>query len=366
MYRYEIRFECQKGTVDHAEPLVAQDLAPIVEDARFVGLREGLVTADESLNFQLRPILLRDDQPDFGGITVLGFEVLFPGHNGSFAYRKRYWLDSFRQLALEKARRLPNCEAQPTTCPRLSYWIEALPTGDTAGEGGADSESRPLLSKLAFKQAEFPLEVFRLRAKEALLGVSASTAQEPFPLFIPRGALAEMRVLARDNIAREVAGFLLGEVYQHYLTSEIFGVIQDFVPARTNQATATSVHLDGNTWQAFWEEKRLRYPDSRLLGWWHSHPCEATQLPAGCEAPQTGHEHDPAPERHRSGAQQGETPGRVSTLFLSEQDLFIHRRFFSTPYCVCMVVDPHAPVGEDMAIWGWRDGLLTARNAYVL
>lgn len=363
MYRYLVHFESSDGSMDHTELLAVQDLAPIVEDARFCALRQGLIE-DGSGEYSVRPLLVNPNRgSDSNVLLVAGFEVRVAAKDGC-RYKKKYWLSSLRQLALEKFRRVNHCKTPVASSSEVQYWLEALPTmGDDRGKGGdREAEAQDLLlNKLAFQQGEFPLTAFRIRLKEPVVGgVFGSTLMMPYPIFIPRALITHMRTVSASDLTREMAGFLVGKIFRHPVTREIFGVLVDSIVARTSQANQTSVRLDGETWQAFYDEKKARFPEAQLMGWWHSHPFEAKATDCGGAAVDSN---GCASQVEGHAAATGE---RVSTLFLSEQDLFIHRRFFSAPYCVCVVVDPRAIPGEDMAIYGWYEGLVCSRNAYLL
>ncbi|MDZ7411908.1 MAG: hypothetical protein ONB15_00065 [candidate division KSB1 bacterium] len=358
MYRYVVHFESSDGGIDCAEPLATQDLAPIVEDARFCALRQGLIE-DGTGDYSVRPLLVNPNRgSDSDVLLVAGFEVRVAAKDGGPGFKKNYWLSNLRQLALEKLRRVNHRESKIATSSEVRYWLQARPEATSEAE-----KQEVLLNKLDYlRHSDFPVEALRVRLKEPVRGgaIIWSTLMEPYPLFMPRDVLSHMRALSVRDLTREVAGFLVGEVFRHPITGEIFGVVLDSIPARTHRATQTSVHLDGETWQAFYDEKQVRYPGAHLMGWWHSHPFEAKANDCGGSAADpngcSGQVEDPA----------NGTAGRASTLFLSEQDLFIHRRFFSAPYCVCVVVDPRAVPGQDIAIYGWYEALVCSRNAYLL
>ena len=51
-----------------------------------------------------------------------------------------------------------------------------------------------------------------------------------------------------------------------------------------------------------------------------------------------------------------------SSLFLSTHDVFFVQHFFTQPHQIAVVVDPIAEAGDDIGIWGWKDGSLCQRN----
>ncbi|MEM4723410.1 MAG: hypothetical protein QXP01_00185, partial [Candidatus Hadarchaeum sp.] len=127
MYRYVVHFESSDGGIDCAEPLATQDLAPIVEDARFCALRQGLIE-DGTGDYSVRPLLVN---PNRGGdsdvLLVAGFEVRVAAKDGGPGFKKNYWLSNLRQLALEKLRRVNHRESKIATSSEVRYWLEARP-----------------------------------------------------------------------------------------------------------------------------------------------------------------------------------------------------------------------------------------------
>jgi proteasome lid subunit RPN8/RPN11 len=110
---------------------------------------------------------------------------------------------------------------------------------------------------------------------------------------------------------REVGGVLVGRAGRRGGPPLVTGAIE---------AVEATEHLTTLTFtQASWEHvhrvMERRYPDDQIVGWYHSHP---------------GH-----------------------GIFLSEQDLFIHRNFFGGPSQIAWVIDP---VAGDEGVFGWQDG----------
>ena len=79
---------------------------------------------------------------------------------------------------------------------------------------------------------------------------------------------------------------------------------------RTAQITFTQ-----DSWARILGELDERYPDQQIVGWYHTHPGYG--------------------------------------LFLSEQDRFIHRHFFSNTAQIALVIDPLA---HEEGVFGWVDG----------
>ncbi len=83
--------------------------------------------------------------------------------------------------------------------------------------------------------------------------------------------------------------------------------------AGANAAQAgTHVTFTQDTWAHIYETKDAKYPDDRIVGWYHSHPGFG--------------------------------------VFLSDHDTFIHKNFFSSPLQVAWVYDPHS---DEEGCFGW-------------
>ena len=131
-------------------------------------------------------------------------------------------------------------------------------------------------------------------------------------------AVAAVRVLMEAEVARqvrqhgrssmkaEVCGVLIGREEGHT-------TIVDACIAGVNAAQGGAhVTFTQDTWQHIYEVKDKKYPDARIVGWYHSHPGFG--------------------------------------VFLSDHDLFIHKNFFSSPQQVAWVYDPHT---DEEGCFGW-------------
>lgn len=107
---------------------------------------------------------------------------------------------------------------------------------------------------------------------------------------------AEIESHAYSILDAEVGGMLFGTVHEEYL--EIAG----FVPARNARVEQISLTFTHDVWDDILSEGNVKFPDSQIVGWYHTHPSFG--------------------------------------LFLSEYDSFIQRNFFSSPRQVALVIDP--------------------------
>ena len=118
-----------------------------------------------------------------------------------------------------------------------------------------------------------------------------------------------IRQHARAHMKTEVCGVLIGE--QRGDVVEMQASIQALNAAQAG----THVTFTQDAWEEIYKVKDEKYPDLRIVGWYHSHPGFG--------------------------------------VFLSEHDTFIHKNFFSAPNQVAWVYDPHT---DEEGCFGWFDG----------
>ncbi len=122
----------------------------------------------------------------------------------------------------------------------------------------------------------------------------------------------EIEAHAQANRQIEVGGILLGEVYwdregEIYLVS-----VTNILPARHTDSGAIYLTFTGQTWLDI-IARRMRYPNKKTVGWYHSHPDLG--------------------------------------IFLSAYDRFIHRSFFGDqPWYITLVIDP---ISGDRGVFVW-------------
>jgi proteasome lid subunit RPN8/RPN11 len=113
-----------------------------------------------------------------------------------------------------------------------------------------------------------------------------------------------------DHLEGEVGGVLVGSTNGDGNTT-----IDAAIPALQADGHRASLTFTHEAWAEIHNVIDQRYPDRKIVGWYHSHPGFG--------------------------------------IFLSEHDLFIHRNFFSETHQVAFVVDPY---GGKQGVFGWRDG----------
>lgn len=116
----------------------------------------------------------------------------------------------------------------------------------------------------------------------------------------------QIRQHARSSQKTEVCGILIGNDANGALSI-------DACIAGLNAAQAgTHVTFTQDTWEHIYRTKDAKYPDDRIVGWYHSHPGFG--------------------------------------VFLSDHDTFIHKNFFSSPLQVAWVYDP---LSDEEGCFGW-------------
>lgn len=129
----------------------------------------------------------------------------------------------------------------------------------------------------------------------------------PQPSLVVDGeVLRQIRQHARSCSKTEVCGVLIGSEDKNGLAIEAC-----IAGANASQA-GTHVTFTQDTWAHIYQTKDAKYPDHRIVGWYHSHPGFG--------------------------------------VFLSDHDTFIHKNFFSSPMQVAWVYDPHS---DEEGCFGW-------------
>ena len=134
-------------------------------------------------------------------------------------------------------------------------------------------------------------------------------AQTGVPFQIDNEVTRCIRQHARAHMKTEVCGVLIGE--QRGDVVEVQASIQALNAAQAG----THVTFTQDAWEEIYKVKDEKYPEHRIVGWYHSHPGFG--------------------------------------VFLSEHDTFIHKNFFSAPNQVAWVYDPHT---DEEGCFGWFDG----------
>jgi proteasome lid subunit RPN8/RPN11 len=127
-------------------------------------------------------------------------------------------------------------------------------------------------------------------------------------------AYGAMHSHAGENDSIELCGVLVGSLCRD--EQGPFLHIVDTIRGEHAHNSGTQVTFTHDTWSYINDRKDSRFPDLRIVGWYHTHP--------------------------RFG------------VFLSEQDQFIHKHFFNQPWQVAFVIDQ---VQGDEGFFIWKNGV---------
>nr|MDP9147568.1 Mov34/MPN/PAD-1 family protein [Acidobacteriota bacterium] len=103
--------------------------------------------------------------------------------------------------------------------------------------------------------------------------------------------LRQVRQHARSSSKTEVCGVLIGSENTHRSANKL--KIEACIPGLNAAQAGTHVTFTQDTWEHIYKIKDSKFPDHRIVGWYHSHPGFG--------------------------------------VFLSDHDTFIHKNFFSSP-----------------------------------
>jgi proteasome lid subunit RPN8/RPN11 len=167
-----------------------------------------------------------------------------------------------------------------------------------------------------------------------------------FPVIISRCVLDEAVGTATAAGELEAGGVLLGRLSRNAGSGDLILAVTAQVPAREAVAEDVSLRFTPQTWQAVHAAIRLRCAGERIVGWWHSHPLKVWPC-HGCPAERRVHCPSNRP-------------------FFSGMDATFHRTAFQGPLNVALLLSFHEDPLPRHDLFGWRQGLIGARDYYVL
>jgi proteasome lid subunit RPN8/RPN11 len=166
-------------------------------------------------------------------------------------------------------------------------------------------------------------------------------------VFLPRRVLDEAVASARRAGDVETGGVLVGRLRRDGASAPpgLFVEITAQVPAPHTRAESTRLTFTAETWAAVQAAITLRRRGEVMLGWWHSHPdfCRLRHCP-----------------EERRAACPGAAP------FFSPEDVHLHATCFPSAYQVALLVSDSTPDGMTWSLFGWAQGMVTARGFHVV
>jgi proteasome lid subunit RPN8/RPN11 len=128
-------------------------------------------------------------------------------------------------------------------------------------------------------------------------------------LVVDSEVVRQIRQHARSSSKTEVCGVLIGQDRDHRID------VAACIEGQNAEEAGAHVTFTQDTWEHIYAVKDQKYPEERIVGWYHSHPGFG--------------------------------------VFLSDHDSFIHKNFFSSPGQVAWVFDPHS---DEEGCFGWVGG----------
>jgi proteasome lid subunit RPN8/RPN11 len=126
-------------------------------------------------------------------------------------------------------------------------------------------------------------------------------------VFFTQPAYCRVYVHAAAEPEYEVGGALIGEWCADREANTEFVVVEHLIPARHTRQGSVYLTFTQDTIVTFHSELEKRYPNKKIVGWYHTHP--------------------------KMG------------IFLSHYDTWLHNNFFPEPWQVALVVEPHSSTG---------------------
>jgi proteasome lid subunit RPN8/RPN11 len=128
-------------------------------------------------------------------------------------------------------------------------------------------------------------------------------------LVVDSEVVRQIRQHARSSSKTEVCGVLIGQDRDQHID------VAACIEGQNAEEAGAHVTFTQDTWEHIYAVKDQKYPEERIVGWYHSHPGFG--------------------------------------VFLSDHDTFIHKNFFSSPGQVAWVFDPHS---DEEGCFGWVGG----------
>lgn len=128
-------------------------------------------------------------------------------------------------------------------------------------------------------------------------------------LLIDSEVVRQIRQHARSSAKAEICGVLIGQDRDGVVK------VEASIAGLNAEEAGAHVTFTQDTWEYIYKIKDKKFPEERIVGWYHSHPGFG--------------------------------------VFLSEHDTFIHKNFFSSPGQVAWVFDPHS---DEEGCFGWVGG----------
>ena len=132
-------------------------------------------------------------------------------------------------------------------------------------------------------------------------------AKPQLMVFLTQVAYLRICAHAGSDLDNEVGGWMAGKFCRDRVSGENFIIIDTVLPAEHTQQGPAHLTFTGDSQVTMHNNLQNNFPGKVLLGWYHTHP--------------------------KMG------------VFLSNWDVWLHQNFFSEPWQVALVIEPHSSIG---------------------
>ncbi len=148
-------------------------------------------------------------------------------------------------------------------------------------------------------------------------------SDENLLIYVSNEVITRIKKHAIEDTNRELGGLLVGEVNES--NGKNYINITASIRAQHTGHSGASVTFTHETWDQVYRTMDQEHPDEIILGWYHTHPNFG--------------------------------------VFLSGDDLFIHRNFFNQRWLVAFVIDP---VRNHSGFFNWKRDEIVKSNGYYI
>lgn len=166
-------------------------------------------------------------------------------------------------------------------------------------------------------------DVSQIELDEVESGTFPASLEGEYRVVITRQAFTTISEHAASDTSVELCGVLAGRLSKDQ--NGPFLLVEQAVSGVATRRTGSQVTFTHETWQQIHGDMESRFPDLRIVGWYHTHPGFG--------------------------------------IFLSDMDQFIQDNFFNLPHHVAFVFDP---ISNQRGLFIWQNGRSTRLRRYWL
>lgn len=172
--------------------------------------------------------------------------------------------------------------------------------------------------------------------------IAGKATQPEVQILITYSALESLQQIARSHIWVEFGGMLIGHICENADNPGYIVEITDHIPAEGALASEIELRITFEAWQRQTILLKEQYPGKRIVGWYHTHLDLVKRAFYTDETQQSMY---------------------TSSLFFSQDDLFLHRHFFREKWYVAMVLDSES----NLVFFQWEgNDVSAAQKFYVI